>query len=172
MSLCSLQHNIHKNVLFCHATLELAKKKEKKKLRTDKVTLFWKQLLSHYWFFLYMCITITTSQGFSQGFENNLNPASHTLLTYVCFWSTCQLSLSLSLLLIHSSPALMSGLALVINAIQQVFAKTNLSTLYNRTEALLALQALCRGSIHRRVLNKTALITDKTGRVALSFLSS
>jgi len=49
----------------------------------------------------------------------------------------------------------LASVSVVINAIQQVFAKTNLSTLCNRTEPLLALQALCRGSIHQCVLNKT-----------------
>jgi len=49
----------------------------------------------------------------------------------------------------------LASVSVVINAIQQVFAKTNLSTLCNRTEPLLALQALCRGSIHHCVLNKT-----------------
>lgn len=67
-------------------------------------------------------------------------PSSSTRL----FWGTCQLSLSF-FFTVHLH-LLMSGLALmspVINAIQQVFAKKNLSTRCNRNEPLLGLRALC-----------------------------
>lgn len=123
--------------MFCHGALQLAVKKKKKTV--------WVNLCCFENCTEFFALVLTS---FRQVFENN---SFNTRL----FFEAPVSCLSLSLL-IHSSPALMSGLALVINAIQQVFAQDRLSTRCNRTEPLLALQALCRGSIHRRVLNKTA----------------
>lgn len=147
--------------------------KKKKSLVKDKVTLFWKQLhcfhtiLIFFLFFFFLQNSLLTSKF--QLFLQLLKTASLTRL-FLKHLSAVSLSP-------FYSPFTCTDSCLVLHRCLWWLMRSN-RCLWRQTsphvaielKPLLALQALCRGSIHHCVLNKKSLITDKTGRVASFFL--